>query len=524
MVPPPKALAKRRSTEGQKPEAGSRKKAKQAHQEVAPPQPQFRSFLGILRGEGRLPEPATPAVNLQPAAKATASSSVAPQAEKLQQNAPARVPGRECQKPTGPPTTLTPPSPRQQAPSVARRQPVKANASRAGLFSQRRQQQSAKPKDHPKPNRTSSVTPGKGGAGGKAEGKLRQPPRAAPLLSPKRHRVHRQMGQWQSRVIQPQEAGGRAQRKRFPVCAHWRNEHVVYEVSPKSRLLTAKSVFKPERTPEKEPRQRRSSLSARAKPRALKDAATDSSLGELAIGDAAPALMSLEQGLRSLDAEQAAFNAALPRRPCVAPQPSCLRKRGEGNHRTVSFAQSSSTIDIKNYGDDDLWYEGFAVECDLCETPLRWGLEGTMLGSEAGSRFSQKQVLCNACLAEKLYAEVGLWLTIALAGTRSADGQSSIAKLEATGPVMSHLETLCRLQPGSAGADLLTSTVGSEILQLGPREAFFEKVKTRMSEVAVFLRSTTNIEPATPRRCMRLQNERLRSKQSIDASGQNKAN
>jgi len=135
----------------------------------------------------------------------------------------------------------------------------------------------------------------------------------------------------------------------------------------------------------------------------------------------------------------------------------------------VSFKEAPVISQVVNFSKENLWYPGYAVECDRCEQPVHWGEEGSYMGSPGQSRFAQGQVFCNACVAEKLYSELGVWLIVALAAGSNTGGVSyardNMCKL---------LEQLCGMA-SSARADQLVSLLGREVEDREVRTVVLQK-------------------------------------------------
>jgi len=188
-----------------------------------------------------------------------------------------------------------------------------------------------------------------------------------------------------------------------------------------------------------------------------------------------------------------------PPPPPPAPLRSALRKPGSaagsssggvkrkapgGEPVKVSIEEMPRLRRIENFKHlvDDLWYPGFMVECDRCEQPVQWGMEGSIMGAPGRSRFAQGQVLCNCCLSDKLYSEIGAWIVVALAAGSGADSGGSCSVAEA--PVTSLLSTLVNLGPsGDAKADLLVAILGSDAEDPDVRSAVLRKARSNVGNL-----------------------------------------
>lgn len=187
--------------------------------------------------------------------------------------------------------------------------------------------------------------------------------------------------------------------------------------------------------------------------------------------------------------EDLKLESALPHRTLPVPQNSCLRRRATSSLEVPwgSATRSSSKVcfddaktvqsevaDCRHHG-QELWYEGFAVECDECDAPVEWGQEGSLAGAPGRSRFAQMQVLCNRCLSNNLYGQVGSWLLLGVAA--GAQG------VEVLGPVETILDQLLLLgKPGPVN-DLLIGMLGVEAEYDGARENVLIKVRDRLPQL-----------------------------------------
>ena len=241
---------------------------------------------------------------------------------------------------------------------------------------------------------------------------------------------------------------GRPQRRRFPVLSHWRNDRLVYERAPGSAQPTIKDVelspgaAKPpaegilaalkNRRPAarsvlgllgvgaaatsspRAPASPASAVSATASPGSAgagsaSPASTAPSLAASPSASPAVSPAAQEQGAArpSRGAPPASPRGATPAgpRPAIRCQSALAAARGKAaaarpapasrRSRSVSFAGEPAVTSIESFShlSDALWYAGFAVECDRCDQPVRWGAEGSLTGAPGRSRFSQWQVL-----------------------------------------------------------------------------------------------------------------------------------
>jgi len=170
-------------------------------------------------------------------------------------------------------------------------------------------------------------------------------------------------------------------------------------------------------------------------------------------------------------------------KPPEPPQPlrSALRKRNKSGDAPprITFSNSNTTTAIENITRfaNDLWYPGFMVECDRCDQRVQWGIEGSIMGAPGRSRFAQDQVLCNCCLSDKLYAEIGAWVVVALAAG-PAEGSGGVANA----PVTSLLTSLIHLgsRGGASKGDLLISLLGAEAEDREVRTAVLRKARSHV--------------------------------------------
>merc|ERR1712125_136376 len=91
----------------------------------------------------------------------------------------------------------------------------------------------------------------------------------------------------------------------------------------------------------------------------------------------------------------------------------------------VTFADNAITTAIQNFRSHNLWYPKLSVQCDKCEQPVAWGKEGKLVGAPGRSSFSHWQVLCNGCLSDRIYMEIGAWFVVALAAVAGSKAQSN---------------------------------------------------------------------------------------------------
>mmetsp|Transcript_58013 Transcript_58013/g.166347 ORF Transcript_58013/g.166347 Transcript_58013/m.166347 type:complete len:759 (-) Transcript_58013:161-2437(-) len=170
-------------------------------------------------------------------------------------------------------------------------------------------------------------------------------------------------------------------------------------------------------------------------------------------------------------------------KPLEPPKPlrSALRKRNKSGDAPprITFSNSNTTTAIENITRfaNDLWYPGFMVECDRCDQRVQWGIEGSIMGAPGRSRFAQDQVLCNCCLSDKLYAEIGAWVVVALAAG-PAEGSGGVANA----PVTSLLTSLIHLgsRGGASKGDLLISLLGAEAEDREVRTAVLRKARSHV--------------------------------------------
>merc|ERR1712012_275041 len=173
--------------------------------------------------------------------------------------------------------------------------------------------------------------------------------------------------------------------------------------------------------------------------------------------------------------------------------------QGTGQRATITFAdRPDRTTMIQNWSHlaDMLWYPGFVVVCDRCERSVEWGHEGNIAGAPGRSRFSQWQVLCSTCMADRLYAEIGAWLVVALAASASED--PNVGSGVAQGPVTTLLDTLLQTSPAAScgGTDLLVALLGPEAEPPEVRETVLRKARNHVSTVLGQRSSTKRTLPA----------------------------
>lgn len=167
------------------------------------------------------------------------------------------------------------------------------------------------------------------------------------------------------------------------------------------------------------------------------------------------------------------LRSVLRHRPCGLAAAS-QKEPATSRHASVCFAEGPSVTNIKNYShlSGQLWYAGFAVECDRCEAPVKWGLDGHLMGSPGRSRFSQRVVLCDSCLCERCYSDIGAWLVVALAA--SANGSHAAA----APPVMSLIDSLLEFR----GVDRkLAAVLGPAVEVTEVRQTVLQKARSRVT-------------------------------------------
>lgn len=186
------------------------------------------------------------------------------------------------------------------------------------------------------------------------------------------------------------------------------------------------------------------------------------------------------------------FGSALPVDPQTAvrhEEETCRVDKGceSSLRKGVSFAdEMSSSVAIENFTEqaEVLWYSGYAVECDRCDRPLAWGSEGTLSGAPGRSRFSQYQVLCNDCVADRLFTEVGAWLAIGLAAncdsgdSKRVDHPGSVAR----GPISALFDALAKVGPG-AGRSQLSRLLGQRIENTEVCTVVLQKARSQVCEL-----------------------------------------
>lgn len=332
---------------------------------------------------------------------------------------------------------------------------------------------------------------------------------------------------------------GRPMRKRFPVLQHWRNERLIFErpqgsvqpsvagVAEVVDLTDAASIPKP---PVKRRRGRlarclpdddlmpltneiegpgaalqRCKLQPKQEPGvpalAPQPAAASGSCPHCgrAPNAAAPAQAASLQRMKRLKKEEPVPPSALllleeprpeqpqpppPLRSCLQPpsngRAEARRRQAGRGARSISFREGSAqrvqtTMESFAGLGQELWYPGNPVDCNRCGHSVQWGVEGSITGAPNRSRFSQWQVICNACLAERLFADVGVWLTIALAaGEQSDEGDCSMA-VGPLGDLYGQLMQLTMVRP-----DHLSSMLGKEALVPDVRQMVLEKARARL--------------------------------------------
>lgn len=218
-----------------------------------------------------------------------------------------------------------------------------------------------------------------------------------------------------------------------------------------------------------------------------------------------------------LSASVVQLAAEVPTRPAACSLRSALRPRGAGPRGraagdprrdpraasgAVAFGSAEpAVVPIANVSadGDSLWYQGFAVECDRCDQPVRWGAEGSMLGAPGKSRFAQWQVLCNGCFSDRLFSEIGAWLVVGLMSAAEGDGNEPPQGWGvAREPVGSVLETLSRLEL-SGKPDQLSALLGQDAQMPGVRDEVFRRAMGSLD--ALFRDPGVEVEPSRgPRR------------------------
>jgi len=182
-----------------------------------------------------------------------------------------------------------------------------------------------------------------------------------------------------------------------------------------------------------------------------------------------------------------------PPPPPAEPLRSALRSRGSGPRKRkapgeeplrISFVETPRLRHIENFKHliDELWYPGFMVDCDRCEQPVQWGLEGSIMGAPGRSRFAQELVLCSACLSDKSYSEIGAWMVVALAAGSGKDsgGSCNVAQAPVT-ELLNKLIDLCGR--GDGKADLLAQILGSDAEDSDVRSAVLKKARSNVANL-----------------------------------------
>lgn len=183
------------------------------------------------------------------------------------------------------------------------------------------------------------------------------------------------------------------------------------------------------------------------------------------------------------ETERLSSQPASPSRPPKPLRPALRQRRADGGKddggrsrsASVSFAaerdSSTDIIDFKQLG-TQLWYEGLAVECDECDELVQWGAEGSLTGAVGRSRFSQPKVLCNRCLANRSYGQIGAWLLLGIAA--GPDGA------EILGSVENLIDLQVQLGRGGRVSDALVDLLGQEAEKPGARENVLLKARERI--------------------------------------------
>lgn len=216
--------------------------------------------------------------------------------------------------------------------------------------------------------------------------------------------------------------------------------------------------------------------------------------GSVADGGRAPGVLQ-DDGMSNVKSEQPAvkqLEKEFSKEDVVAspkvPLQSALKRGGTKRKSLsrISFVEHHTVKRIENVSRfvDVLWYPGFVVECDRCGESVQWGAEGCLMGAPGRSRFAQGQVLCNCCLADKLYAEIGAWVVLHLASV--TEGTSGVAEV----PVTSLLGSLVNLGSGGRG-DLLVGLLGPEADDADVRTAVLRKAQLHAKLV---LRQPTKVK------------------------------
>ncbi|CAE8620398.1 unnamed protein product, partial [Polarella glacialis] len=155
-----------------------------------------------------------------------------------------------------------------------------------------------------------------------------------------------------------------------------------------------------------------------------------------------------------------------------------------GSGCKITFAAEPKVSEIENFShlSEELWHDGsFMVDCDTCDSRILFGVGGSCVGAAGRPRFAQNQVVCNSCLAERLFSEIGAWLVVALA-SRAADGDHVELDRVAEEPVSSLVDALLQLGPGSR-ADTLVGLLGEEVSEAEARAEVLMKARSKVSSV-----------------------------------------
>lgn len=290
---------------------------------------------------------------------------------------------------------------------------------------------------------------------------------------------------------------GRPSRRRFPVLQHWKNEHLVYERPRGSEQPVVSAVeFKaspvhhidsPRRLRQNADASGFSEVLASKRPRRRRqdtDSSSRSRVNDGSLGDAILAEEAVDGSseTRSCLALCGTGLSSLRHARRLTPVRSALRRPGRGptsshvSPKSIHFSAEQQEVAIENFSEDadDLWYQGFAVECDRCDQPVSWGLEGSLLGAAGISRFAQWQVLCGSCLADKLYAEIGAWLVVGMvAGDTNEDHNSWHVALR---PIVNILDMLAPLNLNGK-PDQLVALLGEQALNPEVRETVLKRAR-----------------------------------------------
>eukprot|EP00931_Biecheleriopsis_adriatica_P096359 TRINITY_DN7000_c0_g1_i1.p1 TRINITY_DN7000_c0_g1~~TRINITY_DN7000_c0_g1_i1.p1 ORF type:complete len:401 (+),score=104.27 TRINITY_DN7000_c0_g1_i1:39-1205(+) len=182
------------------------------------------------------------------------------------------------------------------------------------------------------------------------------------------------------------------------------------------------------------------------------------------------------------ESDRANTSAVLHR--LLKPSKSSLRPQGisadHSDSGRIKFAdQVSSVIDVDNYCkfQEDLWHAGdFLTDCDICESRIHFGQQGTSMGAEGRSKFAQGQVVCNSCLAQRHFEDIGAWFIVSCA-SRAAG-----VSCDAAAHVLPLVESLLQLGPGCR-PDKLVGLLGGEVASEEARAEVLEKARRTIRTV-----------------------------------------